>query len=357
MTTATTHPDFSSTTDGLDVAAAFPSAIKDRTILITGVNRKGIGYSTAESLASQSPRLLILAGRSVAKLQECIDDLKAAYPNVEYRPLQVDLSSQKSVRAAAKEVLGWEDVPAIDIVINNAGIMNIQNRTITEDGVEITMATNHVGHFLLTNLIMPKILAAAEAAGNKKGAVRIVNLASMGIYVGGVRFSDMGYEKPVTALPDDEKPNIAMMQAYDLPVSEETAYFPTIAYGASKTAAVLFSVGLNDKLYEKHGILSFAVNPGEIETELGRNTEPVMLETMLTAAKKRGMVWKTQQQGCSTTLVAALDDKLTLPPAEGPGVFMGDCQPKPAPPYATSKDKATKLWEWSEQVTGDKFAW
>ncbi|OQV02875.1 hypothetical protein CLAIMM_07995 [Cladophialophora immunda] len=356
MTTATTHADFGSTTDGLTVAAAFPSAIKDRTILITGVNKKGIGYATAEAFASQSPRCLILAGRSVSKLQECLDALKTAYPNVEYRSLQVDLSSQKSVRAAAAEVMGWADVPSIDIVINNAGIMNIPTRTITEDGVEITMATNHVGHFLLTSLVMPKIITAAKSS-TKKGAVRIVNLASMGIYVGGVPFSDMKYEKPVAELPADEKPNIAMMQAYNLPVDESMAYIPTAAYGASKTAAVLFSVGLNDRLYESHGILSLAVNPGEIQTELARNTDPVMLETMLGAAKARGMVWKTQQQGCSTSLVAAVDDKLGRPSDDGNGAFLGDCQIKPTPAYAVKREYAAKLWEVSEQMTGEKFAW
>ncbi|OAP59534.1 hypothetical protein AYL99_06832 [Fonsecaea erecta] len=357
MASATTHPDYGFSTEGLTVAAAFPSAIKDRTILITGVNRKGIGYSTAESFASQSPRRLILAGRSASRVQECIDDLKSTYPNVDYRSLQVDLSSQKSVRAAAAQVMGWDDVPTIDIVINNAGIMNIPQRTITEDGVELTMATNHVGHFLLTNLIMPKVLAAAHAAGNKKGAVRIINLASQGIYVGGVRFSDMTYEKPVTALPDDEKPNIAMMQAFNLPVDESMAYIPTAAYGASKTAAVLFSVGLNDRLVARHGVLSLAVNPGEIQTELARYTDPDMLKTMLGVAAARGMVFKSQQQGCSTTLVTAVDDKIALPADDGTGVFFGDCQPKPTPPYAVKKEYATKLWEYSEKVTGEKFAW
>ncbi|KAH0841143.1 hypothetical protein AYO21_11436 [Fonsecaea monophora] len=353
--TATTHPDFGATTDGLTVAAAFSGAIKGRTILITGVNRKGIGYTTAESFASQSPRLLILAGRSTAKLQECIDDLKAAYPDVEYRSLQVDLSSQKSVRKAAAEVLAWTDVPAIDIVINNAGIMNIPERTMTEDGVELTMATNHVGHFLLTNLIMPKILAAASG---KKGAVRIVNLASMGVYVAAVPLSDMGYERPVRELPDAERPNLAIMQAHNLVVDDTMAYIPTAAYGASKTAAVLFSVGLNQRLFEKHGVLSVAVNPGEIQTELIRYTDPVVRDTMLAAAAERGLVWKTHQQGCATTLVAALDDKLGLPSEDdGAGAFLGNCQIIKAPGYAVKKDIAERLWKWSEEVTGERFSW
>ena len=352
-----THADFNNTTEGLAVAASFSSSIKDRTILITGVNIKGIGHSTAESFASQSPKLLILAGRSTEKLQECIDALKSTYPNVEYRALQVDLSSQDSVRTAAKKVMNWDDVPTIDIVVNNAGIMNIQERTITSDGVEITMATNHVGHFLLTNLVMAKLIAAAKSS--PKGSVRIINLASMGIHVTGVRFSDLSYEKPASEMPKpDEYPNITMMKAFDLSVSEETTYFPTISYGASKTAAVLFAVGLNAKLYEKYGILSFAVNPGEIRTELGRNTEPKMLETMLGVAEKMGMVWKSLQQGCSTTLVAATDDKLGLPAGEGgQGVFLSDCQLKDAPGYAVNGEYARKLWEVSEEWTGEKFAW
>ncbi|KIW72963.1 hypothetical protein PV04_01119 [Phialophora macrospora] len=348
--------DFGFETDGLAVAAAFASSIKDRTILVTGVNRKGIGYATAESFASQSPKTLILAGRSGEKLQECIDDLKSAYPNVDYRPVKVDLSSQQSVRSAAKEVLSWTDVPTIDIVINNAGIMNIQTRTITADGVELTMATNHVGHFLLTNLILPKLIAAAKSS--PKGSVRIINLASMGIAVTGVRFSDLTYEKPASEMPKpDEYPNIAMMQAFDIPVDDSTTYFPTIAYGASKTAAVLFSVGLNDKLFDKYGILSFGVNPGEIRTELGRNTEPQLLATMLSKAEARGIKWKTQQQGSSTSVRAAVDTALGLPAEDGLGAFMSDCQPKPAPEYATKKELARKLWDVSEGWTGENFTW
>ena len=234
--------------------------------------------------------------------------------------------------------------------------MNIQDRTITSDSVELTMATNHVGPFLLTNLLLPKMIAAAKLA--QKGSVRLINLSSNGIAVSGVRFSDLLYEKPASAMPKpDEYPNLAMMQAFDLPVSEATTYFPTIAYGASKTAAVLFSVGLNDKLYDKYGILSFAVNPGEIRTELGRNTEPSMLERMLAKAAQYGLKWKTLEQGCSTTLLTATDNTLRVPKKDGTGAFWSDCQVKVAPGYATNMEYARKLWEVSERWTGEKFAW
>jgi NAD(P)-dependent dehydrogenase (short-subunit alcohol dehydrogenase family) len=359
MTAPPSNTTFGFTTNGLDVAAAFPNSIKGRTILITGVNKKGIGYTTAESFASQSPSTLILAGRSPEKLQECINDLKTSYPNVDYRPLIVDLGSQNSVRKAGKEVLDWNDVPTIDIVINNAGIMNIMTRSLTPEGIEITMATNHVGHFLLTNLLMPKLIAAAKSS--PRGSVRIVNLASMGIHVCGVRFSDLTYEKPAGEMPKpDEYPNIPMFKSYNMPVTDETTYFPTIAYGASKTAAVLFSVELNARLQEKYGIRSFAVNPGEIQTELGRNTDPEMLKVMLETAEKTGRLkWKTLQQGCSTSLVAAVGDKL-VPGVEagvGKNVFLSDCQAGHAPGWALKAELATRLWGQSEEWVGENFEW
>jgi NAD(P)-dependent dehydrogenase (short-subunit alcohol dehydrogenase family) len=359
MAAPPSNTSFNFTTNGLDVAAAFPQSIKNRTILITGVNKKGIGHTTAESFASQAPKTLILAGRSAEKLQECIDVLKVSYPNVNYRPLIVDLESQLSVRKAAKEILDWSDISTIDIVVNNAGIMNIMTRTLTPEGIEITMATNHVGHFLLSNMIMPKIIAAAKSS--PEGSVRIINLASMGIHVGGVRFSDLTYEKPASEMPKpDEYPNIPMFKSYNMPVTDETTYFPTIAYGASKTAAVLFSVELNARLQEKYGIRSFAVNPGEIQTELGRNTDPEMLKGMLETAEKTGRLkWKTHQQGASTTLVAAVDDKLIPGVDDGVGknVFLSDCQAGHAPGWALKVELATRLWTQSEEWVGEKFEW
>lgn len=139
--TTTTHSDFHKETEATAVAAAFPNAIKDRTILVTGVNRQGIGYTTAEAFASQSPCCLILAGRSPAKVQECIDGLHSQHPDIDVRPLLVDLSSQNSVRAAADKVLGWKDVPAVHLVVNNAGMMRHGESfegdvPLSEDGIE-----------------------------------------------------------------------------------------------------------------------------------------------------------------------------------------------------------------------------
>src|ERR1700742_4843942 len=135
--TATTNPNFNENTGALEVAKEFPQAIRGKTIIVTGVNLKGIGFSTAQAFASQSPTHLIIAGRNKSKLQDCIDGLKKDYADVDYRMLILDLGSQKAVRKAAQEVLSWNDVPTIDILVSSAGIAGIPERTLSEDGIEI----------------------------------------------------------------------------------------------------------------------------------------------------------------------------------------------------------------------------
>ena len=204
--TTTTHADYDATTPAADVAAAFPKNIEGRTILITGVNRNGIGFSTAEAFASQSPRCLILAGRTPSKIEECAKHLSATYPNIEVKTLELDLSSQASVRSSASTLLSWQDVPRIDLLINNAGIMNLPTLQHTPEGIEMQFGTNHIGHFLFTNLIISKIIAAAKA-NPTKGATRIINVSSRGVGYGPVRWSDLTFEKPNETLPESEQPN------------------------------------------------------------------------------------------------------------------------------------------------------
>lgn len=358
MASSTTHSEFDAKTDALTVAKAFPNSIKGKTILITGVNRKGIGYTTAQAFASQGARLLIFAGRSASKLEECITDLKKEYARVEYRALELDVSSQASARKAAAEVNSWTDVPSIDLVINNAGVMNLPH-SFTPEGVEMHLATNHLGHFIFTNGIAGKLIEAskkAQAAGANPGSVRVVNLASMGIYASGIRFSDLRWEKPDTAIPEDERPNHALTKAFNIDVPENEPYFPAFAYSASKTAAVLFSIGLNERLFRQHGILALSVNPGEIRTELGRNSDPEYLRQAYAAFEAHGSGFKTQEQGAATSLVAATDPGLSVPSADGVGAFLQDCQVNPkAPLYATDPVKVAKLWALSEEWAGEKF--
>ena len=135
-------------------------------------------------LAHQQPELLILAGRSLSKLQATDAALRSASPSVRTRLLELDLSSQKQVRKAAEEVNSY--VEPIDRLINNAAIMAVPYST-TEDGIEAQFGTNHIGHFLFTNLIMKKLLAAKDGA-------RVVNVSSLGHKRGPVRYDDYNFK-------------------------------------------------------------------------------------------------------------------------------------------------------------------
>lgn len=143
-----------------------------------------LGSEVALQLSHHHPSLLILAGRNLAKLQATETVLKRASPDQSTRLLELDLSSQKQVREASAKVNAYAE--PIDRLINNAGIMGVPYSK-SVDGLESQFATNHVGHFLFTNLIMPKLLAA------EKGA-RIINVSSSGHKVEQVRFEDYGFQ-------------------------------------------------------------------------------------------------------------------------------------------------------------------
>jgi NAD(P)-dependent dehydrogenase (short-subunit alcohol dehydrogenase family) len=341
----TTHSQYGLETDAETVATAFGDHVKGKIIVVTGVNAKGIGGATVAALATQSPKLIIATGRSLDKLEEAIQPVRGAHPEVEYRAVQLDLSSQASCRQAAKKIA--DTVPHIDILINNAGVMNLPERQLSPEGIEMQFATNHIGHFLFTNLLMPKLLDAAKGA--RKGAVRIVNVSSRGVVYSPVRFSDYNHEKDSRTLPQDEQPDYDAVMAIHGAV--KPSYTPIVAYGQSKTSNVLFSVGISRRLYESHGILSIGLHPGAILTELARYADKEATEAAFSRAKAAGYKFKSLSQGASTQLVAALDPALT--PNE---IYLSDCQTTDwVPKWATDLALADRLWELSEKLVGEKF--
>ncbi|GAM43874.1 hypothetical protein TCE0_060r19042 [Talaromyces pinophilus] len=359
--TATTHPEFNDKTEGLEVAQAFAEKIRGKTIVITGVNRNGIGYAAAESFASQDPAHLIITGRTMSKLQESIDTMKAKYPNVDYRALHIDLSSQQAVRTAAAELMSWSDIPTIDILVNSAGIALLPERTLSVDGHEMVFATNHIGHFLFANLIMPKLIKAAE--NSPKGSTRIINVsAGSPTMVRQLRWSDMNFERLNKDLPEEQQPNYDLQRGWGIEDPENKSYTPLEAYNMSKVANVLFGVGVTDRLYEKYGILSLALHPGVIQTELARNAQPEIINAVNVLREKGYYSWRSLGAGASTTMVAALDPKLgpgqTKDGKENWGAFLSDCQIcGDAQPLTVSSSEADKLWKYSEEVVKQKFDW
>ncbi|KAL1876133.1 hypothetical protein Plec18167_005396 [Paecilomyces lecythidis] len=357
---ATTHPEYNHATEAKQVAKDFSHIITGKTVVITGVNRGGIGFSTAEAFASQAPAHLIVTGRTPSKLKESIDALKVQFPDVDYRSLHIDLSSQNSVRSASAELLSWTDIPTVDFLVNSAGVSLFPERTLSVDGIEITFATNHIGHFLFTNLIMPKIIKAAEK--NPKGSTRIINVSSGSPMFARMRWSDMNFEKKSKDLPEEERPLPAIHKIWGVENTQDMAYIPLEAYNVSKVANVLFSIDLNKRLYEKHGILSLAVHPGVIATELGRNAAPE-ITTRIQTMKEEGLyTLKSAGAGASTSLVAALDPELgvgeTRNGKENYGVFLADCQiNEQAQPLAVSSREAEKLWDLSQDLVKQSFDW
>ena len=171
-------------TTGSELVGDLGSAIKGKVILTTGVSPLGLGTHFAKAIAVAQPGLLILTGRDSKKPQQIADEINKVNHNVKTRVLTLDLGSLKSVRNAAAEVMGWEDVPVIDVVVNNAGIFGV-DYAVSPEGHELHFATNHLGHFLFTNLIMSKILAASEP--------RVVNVSSDGHRLSPIRFGDVGF--------------------------------------------------------------------------------------------------------------------------------------------------------------------
>ena len=236
---------------------------------ITGVTQGSIGAEVALRPSHHPPSKVTLAGRSLAKLRATESVLKTAVPSVNTRLLELDLSSQKQVCAASKEVNAYAE--PIDRLINNAAIMAVPYAR-TVDGLESQLGTNHIGHFLFTNLIMPKILAAGKGA-------RIINVSSSGHKRSPFRFNDYNFEVCIHM-------SSSMLCTGTVGLTpggwqDGKTYDKWAAYGQTKTANMLFSVSLADKLGPK-GLLSYSLYPGRIKTNIAQS---IPLEELRAAGK------------------------------------------------------------------------
>ncbi|KAK8051903.1 hypothetical protein PG993_003288 [Apiospora rasikravindrae] len=327
---------FGATTDGITVVRHFADQVKGRTFLLTGPSKGGIGSETVISLAHGSPAMIVLIGRSLAKVQDAINAIKEINADIRVKFIETDLASLKSVRKAAETILTDDEIPQINVVINNAGIMACPY-TLTEDGIELQLAASLTGHFVLTNKIMPKVLAAGSGH-------RIVLVSSTAH-----RYRPFNLEDP----------NFA----------EEGTYTEYDGYGSAKSAEMLYGVALNRRLAASRGIHTYAVHPGGIATNLQDHVKALGEAHMLEVFERACRViygksiadyfaqnpYKTLQQGCSTTLVAALDPDLV----NREGYYLEDCtlttDAALAKPWATDPDLAEKCWKKTEELVGETF--
>lgn len=287
-----------------------------RLAIVTGANI-GLGYETALALLKKDIKV-ILACRNLDKAQKAKEELLQKVPKGEIDILQIDLSSLESVRTFAQNFL--DQYNRLDLLINNAGVM-MPPYTETEDGFELQMAANYLGHFLLTGLLLPILLSTTHS--------RIVSLSSIAHKQGKIDFDDL-----------QSKESYSAMQAY----------------AQSKLACLMFGYELQRRL-EAHGhkhTISTIAHPGVAVTNLGQHL-PKLVQVISPIVAP--FFTHKPEKGALPTLWAALG------PAEG-GDYFGPTgfremkgEPGKVDSTALSKNKAVakRLWEVSEELVNFEY--
>jgi len=291
------------------------------TALVTG-GSAGLGVETVRALASHGARVVATA-RDTAKAARALRAAGAPVGDA-VQIEELDLASLASVRAAADRILGRGE--PINILVANAGVMACPQGT-TADGFETQFGTNHLGHFVFVNRLLPLLAAGAPS--------RVVLLTSAGH-----RFGDI----------DLDDPNF-----------ERSPYTPFDAYHRAKTANILFAVEL-DRRWRDRGVRACAVHPGTIdETDIQRHLEPEAIALMLA----HRIHTKTIASGAATSVWAAV----VAPADEIGGGYAEDCHVSPVSDvdpmtpegrtgvrsFAVDPARAATLWSLSEELVGERF--
>ena len=298
--------------------------------LITGGNT-GIGYATAVALARQGARVVITSrdeGRGKLALdgirRDCARDSSPGSSPAEVELIGLDLARLASVERCAEEF--QERFDRLDVLVNNAGVALTRGpRQVTHDGLEMMFGVNHVGHFVLTQRLLPLIRKSAPA--------RIVNLSSAGYLMApdGLDFDDLQMEQ---------------------------SYHGFKCYGHSKLANIYFTLELARRL-EGEGIAVNAVHPGYVDTELGHlrpeDKARFVPETREKTAKKKGSGGPdlsalgpplTPEQGAATSILVA-----SSPEVEGiSGRYFADSEVCELTPVGADRAAAARLWDATEKL-------
>lgn len=266
--------------------------------IVTGAN-SGIGKVTATALAARGMRVVLVC-RDKARGEAALADIQHAHPQAQLELELADLSSIASVRALADRLLAR--LALVHVLVNNAGGI-VEARRMTEDGIEATLAGNHVGHFLLTHLLMGRLLAS--------GQPRVVNVASEGHRAGHFDFTDLALARSWTAIG---------------------------SYGRAKLANILFTRELHRR-FGPDGLLAFAIHPGVVNTRFGETAAGwFRLGVLLVRPFMR-----TVEKGAKTviwTATSAESDRHA-------GQYLCDLKVKTPSREARDADVALRLWQES----------
>jgi len=285
--------------------------MQGKTVLITGGNT-GIGKATAIALARMGAQVTITS-RSPEKGEAALADIRQQAGSDTVECMRLDLASLANVRRFADEFLASH--PRLDVLINNAGLV-LSQRSETEDGFESTFGVNHVGHFLLTNLLLPRLKESAPA--------RIVVLASDAHRgaIGGLDFEDLHARR---------------------------SYRGIGVYCRSKLANLLFTVELDNRL-RGTGVTVNAVHPGVVASEFGGSDDTSGFFGLVVKATRWAFL--TPEKGARTSVHVA-----SAPELEGvSGKYFMRSKVARSSRAAQDRGAALRLWEVSEQLTGASAA-
>jgi NAD(P)-dependent dehydrogenase (short-subunit alcohol dehydrogenase family) len=282
--------------------------MQGRTVVVTGGN-SGIGFETAAALAGMGARVLITArnadkGRAAAAAiaQRCAGESQVQL-------VVFDLADLSSVRQGADEIL--EQAPRMDVLVNNAGLV-LTERAETVDGLEATFAINHLGPFLLTNLLLDRLRASSPA--------RIVNVAST------------AHRTARKGIPFDD-------------LQSERRYAGMRVYGQSKLANMLFTVELARRL-RGDGVTANSLHPGTVRTGYGADGDARGL--LAFGIRISAPFFLSPAKGARTSVYLASSPEV----AEVSGEYFVKCAPRRPKPWARDPDAARRLWQVSEELVG-----
>jgi NAD(P)-dependent dehydrogenase (short-subunit alcohol dehydrogenase family) len=292
-----------------------------RRIVVTGTG--GLGYEAARAL-TQSGAEVIIAGRNPSKGDDAVGRIRTLVSNAKVRFEQLDLASLGSVHAFASR-LASEGCP-IDVLVNNAGVAIVTERRLTEDGFELQIGTNHLGHFALTMRLMPLLLKAS--------APRVVSLSSNMHKRGMINFDDLQLSR---------------------------SYGPARSYGQSKLATIMFALELDSRAKERGlNLVSVAAHPGIARTDLMNNGpvgQPVLQAVSHLIERLLG---QSAAAGTLPLLRAATDPGVQGGEYFGPNGFFGELRGPPVVVDTSLKARdqvaRRRLWEVSAELTGVDFA-
>ncbi|KAJ8632347.1 hypothetical protein MRB53_025683 [Persea americana] len=292
--------------------------LRSITAIITGAT-SGIGAETARVLAKRGARL-ILPARNMKAAEETRARIGEECPGSEIRVMALDLSSLDSVRSFVSDFESLH-LP-LNLLVNNAGKFSHEHG-LSEDGIEMTFATNYLGHFLLTKLLLGKMIETAKLTGVQGRIVNVSSSIHSWFSGDGIRYLEIITRK-------------------------KTHYDPTRAYALSKLANILHTKELAERLKEMEANVTInSVHPGIVRTRLTRDREGFLTDLVFFLASK---LLKTIPQAAATTCYVATHPRLV----RVSGKYFSDCNQASTSKLGSNSYEASRLWSASEALADSK---